>query len=227
VAAICNRMDVADSVVQRAVSEMVSGVELLELQNDDLRELGILKMGPRKKLLGRIQKLKERGAAALDDSVSEHRVRPRRPRRRLRGRQFEQCRGRRQSPPSSRSRTTSSRFRRTSRSRVVLLQLSHAFGCRVKVKLEDSRRRSDRDHLGPGARRRARRRGLCAPPVLQGPQVDRSFRHLIRTLARSPAPAKKSATCRARAQRRQAVPTCRRIRRPLRHVRRAARRRTS
>jgi PAS domain S-box-containing protein len=135
VAAYLQSQDVPDAVVQRAVSEMVGGVELLELQNDDLRELGITKMGPRKKLLGRILKLKQRGSAALDDASLT---------------------------ASSKAHVDSSEDASSSNAEVVavsavfkkqthkltvsshisleslLLQLSNAFGCRVKIKLEDA-----------------------------------------------------------------------------------------
>jgi PAS domain S-box-containing protein len=138
VAGFLQSMDIADSVVQRAVSEMVSGVELLELQNDDLRELGILKMGPRKKLLGRIQKLKERGAAALDDSVSQSTASA----HAAHAADSEDA-----SSSNAEVVVITAVFKKqnhklTVSSHVslesVLLQLSHAFGCRVKVKLEDS-----------------------------------------------------------------------------------------
>jgi PAS domain S-box-containing protein len=72
VAAFLQQCGVESAVVTAAAAEMISGVELLDMTGDDLKELGMAQMGPRKKLLARIAKVRDKGLAAMldDGSVS-------------------------------------------------------------------------------------------------------------------------------------------------------------
>jgi PAS domain S-box-containing protein len=98
-----------------------------------LRELGITKMGPRKKLLTNINKLKARGAAALDESSTTQTV--------------EMSDGNDEESSSGATHVTVTALFKKKKTVLkvsghitlenLLLQLSQAFGCRVKVKLED------------------------------------------------------------------------------------------
>jgi PAS domain S-box-containing protein len=155
VAAFFQMHGIDDAVVQKAASEMITGADLLGLENvsfeekkcknvnnffssfflffflfgqEDLRELGVTKMGPRKKLLTRINKLNQRGASALDESSTTQ--------------------GDGTDDESSDAGTVkiTAMFKKKKTQLTVgahitleslLLRLSEAFGCRVKVKLED------------------------------------------------------------------------------------------
>jgi PAS domain S-box-containing protein len=98
-----------------------------------LRELGIVKMGPRKKLLSIIAKLKARGAAVLDESSSSTAA--------------QQMDGVDDDSSSDAAHVTvTALFKKKTASLSVgehisleslLIRLSQTFDCRVKVKLED------------------------------------------------------------------------------------------
>jgi len=116
-------------VVSSFVNEMIGGPELLELDSSDLRELGVSKMGPRKKLLSKVAKLKSKGVSAIDesDTTATHSAS-----------ESESGQGQQVSitalfKKQKQELTVSS----TTSLEKLLLMLSNAFGVRVKIKLID------------------------------------------------------------------------------------------